>query len=153
MWPAAAGHGFTSTQVWAKDYYENNSQGDFSDVVNDFDNAANCNPGSTIFSSSGGVSQGACGAQGPWMMFNPQFSALAAWSSIGKGDYHAMQWTVRKSFGSGLQFDLNYTFSKSIDLGSAQESGAGTGSSNFTGDPGFRAERLEPQSNARRVGL
>ena len=144
MWPAAAGHGFTSTQVWAKDYYENNSQGDFSDVVNDFDNAANCNPGSTIFSSSGGVSQGACGAQGPWMMFNPQFSALAAWSSIGKGDYHAMQWTVRKSFGSGLQFDLNYTFSKSIDLGSAQESGAGTGSSNFTGDQDFVQNAWNP---------
>ncbi len=144
MWPAAAGHGFTSTQVWAKDYYENNSQGDFSDVVNDFDNAANCNVGSTLFSSSGGVNAGACGAQGPWMMFNPQFSALAAWSSIGKGDYHAMQWTIRKSFGSGLRFDLNYTWSKSIDLGSAQESGAGTGNSNFAGDQDFVQNAWNP---------
>lgn len=144
MWPAAAGHGLTSTQVWAKDYYDNYTQGDFSDVLNDFDNAANCNVGSTIFSSSGGINAAACGVQGPWMMFNPQFSALAAWSSIGKGDYHAMQWTVRKSFSNGLQFDLNYTWSKSIDLGSAQESGAGTGNSNFTGDQDFVQNAWNP---------
>jgi len=37
------------------------------------------------------------------------------------GSYHGMQWTVRKRFSSGLQFDVNYTWSKSIDLGSAQE--------------------------------
>lgn len=39
-----------------------------------------------------------------------------------------MQWTIRKRFGSGLLFDLNYTWSKSIDLGSAAE-----GSLSFTG--------------------
>ena len=57
------------------------------------------------------------------MVFNPQFSALAAYSSIGLGDYHAMQWTVRKRFSGGLLFDLNYTWSKSIDLGSTGEAG------------------------------
>jgi len=144
MWPAAAGHGFSSTQVWAMDYLENNVQGDFSDVLNDFDNGANCNVGSTVFSATGTVSQAACGAQGPFMMFNPQFSALAAWSSIGKGDYHGLQWTVRKSFSSGLQFDLNYTFSKSIDLGSARESDAGTGNSNFTGSQNFIQNAWNP---------
>jgi hypothetical protein len=144
MWPAAAGHGLTSTQVWAKDYSDNYTQGDFSDVLNDFDNAANCNVGSTLFSSSGGINAAACGAQGPWMMFNPQFSALAAWSTIGKGDYHAMQWSVRKSFTNGLQFDLNYTWSKSIDLGSAPESGAGTGNSNFAGDQDFVQNAWNP---------
>ena len=65
----------------------------------------------------------ACGVQGPFMLFNPQFSALSAYSSIGLGDYHAMQWTVRKRFSNGLQFDLNYTWSKSIDLGSSGEAG------------------------------
>ena len=57
------------------------------------------------------------------MVFNPQFSALSAYSSIGKGDYHAMQWTIRKRFSYGLQFDLNYAWSKSIDLGSNVEAG------------------------------
>ncbi|MGA2270540.1 MAG: carboxypeptidase-like regulatory domain-containing protein [Bryobacteraceae bacterium] len=143
MWPAAAGHGFTATQVWAKDYLENNVAGDFSDVLNDFDNAANCNPGSTMFSSSGGVNQAACGVYGPWMMFNPQFSALAAWSSIGKGDYHAMQWTIRKDFG-GLTLLFNYTWSKSIDLGSARESDAGTGNANFASDADFIQNAWNP---------
>lgn len=57
-------------------------------------------------------------------MFNPQFSALSAQSSIGLGDYHALQLTLRKRLSFGLTFDLNYTWSKSIDLGSANENAA-----------------------------
>jgi hypothetical protein len=48
-------------------------------------------------------------------MFNKQYSALSAWSSVGKGNYHSLQWTARKRFSEGYQFDLNYTFSHSID--------------------------------------
>jgi len=144
MWPGAAGNGHTATQVWAMDYLENNAQGDFSDVLNDFDNAANCSTKGTTFSANGNVSQAGCGVYGPWMMFNPQFSAIAAWSSIGKGDYHGLQWTLRKSLSNGLQFDLNYTFSKSIDLGSARESDAGTGTANFTGNSDFIQNAWNP---------
>jgi len=144
MWSTAAGGGFTATQVWAKDYLENNAKGDFSDVLNDFDNAANCSTTGSAFDSGGSLIQAGCGVQGPWMMFNPQFSALAAWSSIGKGDYHSMQWTIRKSFGSGLQFDFNYTWSKSIDLGSARESEAGTGNSNFAPNSDFVQNAWNP---------
>jgi hypothetical protein len=35
-----------------------------------------------------------------------------------------MQWTVRKRFSDGVQFDLNYTLSKSIDLASRSENSA-----------------------------
>ena len=142
MWPNAAGGGYTSTQIWALDYIENQTQGDFSDVLNDFDNAANCNPTHSVISGSD-VSQVACGLYGPWMMFNPQFSALAAWSSIGKGSYHALQWNVRKQLG-GLTLDFNYTFSKSIDLGSARESDAGTGTANFASDADFIQNAWNP---------
>jgi len=144
MWAGAAGHGFTATQVWAKDYLENNAQGDFSDVLNDFDNAANCGTKGTAFNSDNSVAQAGCGIYGPWMMFNPQFSALAAWSSIGKGDYHGLQWTIRKSMANGLTFDLNYTWSKSIDLGSARENDAGTGTSNFASDADFIQNAWNP---------
>jgi len=143
MWPAAAGHGFTATQVWAKDYLENNAQGDFSDVLNDFDNAANCNKTGTLFNSDNTVAQSACGVYGPWMMFNPQFSALAAWSSIGKGSYHALQWSLRRQVGD-LTLDFNYTFSKSVDLGSARENDAGTGAANFAGDADFVQNAWNP---------
>jgi len=60
-------------------------------------------------------------SQGRYSMMNDQYSALAAWSSIGHGNYHAAQLTLRKRFSDGLQFDLNYTFSKSLDLASAAE--------------------------------
>ncbi|MCP5116090.1 MAG: hypothetical protein GY953_35130, partial [bacterium] len=60
-------------------------------------------------------------AAGRNSMFSSQYSALAAWSSIGHGNYHAAQLTVRKRFSQGFQFDLNYTFSKSLDLASTAE--------------------------------
>ena len=131
MWATAAGNGLTATQVWGLDYHgdptkgikNNSNPGDFTNTLNNADNAGNCSKTGTKFNSIGRVTQMACGVQGPFMVFNPQFSALSAYSSIGKGDYHAMQWTIRKRFSGGLLFDLNYTWSKSIDLGSNVESG------------------------------
>jgi hypothetical protein len=64
----------------------------------------------------------ACSIYGPYALFNAQYSALSTFSSVGHGNYNAMQWTVRKRFSQGLTFDFNYTFSKSEDLGSATES-------------------------------
>jgi carboxypeptidase family protein len=137
MWAGAAGVNpvlgpLTATQVWGLDYHgdpthsikKNSNPGDFTNTLNNADNADNCGS-KTLFSSAGRVNQMACGVQGPFMMFNPQFSALAAQSSIGIGNYHALQLNVRKRFSAGLTFDVNYTWSKSIDLGSANES-AGT---------------------------
>jgi hypothetical protein len=45
---------------------------------------------------------------------------------------------------NGLQFDLNYTWSKSIDLGSARESDAGTGTANFAGNSDFIQNSWNP---------
>ncbi len=124
MWPTAGGNGMTPTQVWANDYISNSATGDASNTLNNADNAANCiNGGPTTFTSKGAVNHMACGKYGPWMVFNPQFSALSAWSSIGMGAYNGLQLTVRKRFSYGLQFDFNYTWSKSVDLGSSQENG------------------------------
>jgi hypothetical protein len=134
---AAPARGLSATQIWAMDYWEWYNTGDFTDVVNDFDNANNCSPSGTTFTSKGYVSSAGCGIYGPWMMFNPQFSSLAAWSSIGAGDYHAGQLTIRKRFSQGLMFDLNYTLSKSIDLAShAESSGTAWGVINNTWAPG-----------------
>ncbi|PYV19817.1 MAG: carboxypeptidase regulatory-like domain-containing protein, partial [Acidobacteria bacterium] len=53
--------------------------------------------------------------------FNDQYSSLYAWRSIANANYHALQVTATKRMGRGLQFDLNYTWSKSIDLMSDAE--------------------------------
>lgn len=48
--------------------------------------------------------------------FNPQFSSLYAWRSNTNANYHAMQVNLRHGMSHGVQFDFNYTFSKSIDI-------------------------------------
>jgi Carboxypeptidase regulatory-like domain/TonB dependent receptor-like, beta-barrel len=50
-----------------------------------------------------------------------QFSSLYAWSSIGTSSYHALQMSLRHPASHGLTLDVNYTFSKSIDIGSGAE--------------------------------
>jgi hypothetical protein len=62
----------------------------------------------------------ACSTLGPYAYFDPQFSSLFGWRSIGHSYYHAMEVTLRRHFGS-LQFDFNYTYSKSIDMNSNAE--------------------------------
>ena len=49
--------------------------------------------------------------------YSPQFSSLYAWRSIGNSAYNAAQFSLRHRAG-GLEFDINYTYSKSIDVGS-----------------------------------
>jgi Carboxypeptidase regulatory-like domain len=52
--------------------------------------------------------------------YSPQFSSLFAWRSIGNSAYNAGQFSLRHH-SNGLEFDLNYTYSKSIDQGSNAE--------------------------------
>ncbi len=77
-----------------------------------------------------GVGQGNCAARnrcsdlGPWAFFHPQFSYLSVFSSIAGGNYHGLQWSLRKRFPNGDSVDVNYTFSKSMDLRSNTERAA-----------------------------
>ena len=74
---------------------------------------------------------------GPGKFFNNQQITQYAWSSIGRSNYNALQVSLRKQFGSGVQFDLNYTFSKSIDYTSSATR-LGFSSSVNVGAPGTR---------------
>jgi hypothetical protein len=47
---------------------------------------------------------------------NNQAISAYAWSSVGDSNFNALQASVRKMFSNGLQFDFNYTYSKSIDF-------------------------------------
>lgn len=48
------------------------------------------------------------------LFFNRQYGALSAYGTIGSSDYHGGSLSVRQRFKS-LLWDLNYTFSKSMD--------------------------------------
>jgi hypothetical protein len=104
MWPGAAGGGLTATQGIYKQFLAN--VGDWTTALLNIDGS--CNP--------------SCSKLGPNAMFNSQFIALYAFRSIAKGDYNGGQFTIRKSFGQGYQFDFNYTYSKCQDWGSTPES-------------------------------
>jgi hypothetical protein len=134
MWPAAAGGGYTATQNIANYYVRNSNKGDFTNVLYGMD--AICGGTAPTFNSRGVVTKLPCSKLGQDAMFNGQFSALSGNSSIGSGAYHAAQLTIRKRFSNDLQFDINYTFSKSEDIGSGTEGGTfGSGFITNTWDP------------------
>jgi hypothetical protein len=58
---------------------------------------------------------------GAFSYYNPQFATLYMFKSMGTANYNAMQLSLRHKMTHGVQFDLNYTFSKSIDLASDAE--------------------------------
>ena len=68
------------------------------------------------------------------------------WMNAGEADFHGMTVAFRRRFSNGLQFDFNYTFSHSIDNGSAAESGAGEAGRSH---PGY----LQPERVPRFVGF
>jgi hypothetical protein len=70
---------------------------------------------------------------GPNSFYNQQYTSLFALRSIGFSNYNALQATLRHQMSHGIQFDLNYTYSKSIDLCSDAERLGNTGSLNFSG--------------------
>jgi hypothetical protein len=71
-------------------------------------------PGAGCFPST------TCSALGPYAYYDSQYSSLYGWRSIGNAAYNGLQLMLRHK-GHGLDFDLNYTYSKSMDVGSNAE--------------------------------
>jgi hypothetical protein len=57
----------------------------------------------------------------PFQYYQKQFASLYSWRSQGSSTYHGLQLSLRHPLSHGLQFDVNYTYSKSIDVGSNAE--------------------------------
>jgi hypothetical protein len=72
-----------------------------------------CNPACAILPGQSGPT--------PYNFFMPQFASLWGWRTSGNSSYHALNLTFRRALTNGVQFDINYTFSKSIDVGSNAE--------------------------------
>jgi hypothetical protein len=53
--------------------------------------------------------------------FFPQTSSIYAQSTIGTSNYNGLQLSVRQALKYGLEYDVNYTYSKSMDEGSDPE--------------------------------
>jgi hypothetical protein len=124
LWPGAAKGGFTATQNIANYYIRSGNRGDFTNTLNGMDEICGT---TNIRASDGRVTSLACSIYGANAMMNAQFGAVSGWSSIGYGNYHSGQVTLRKRFTDNLLFDFNYTLSKSVDLGSSAESAGSWG--------------------------
>ncbi|SPE44124.1 conserved exported hypothetical protein [Candidatus Sulfotelmatobacter sp. SbA7] len=59
--------------------------------------------------------------QTPFQYYQDQFSSLYAWQTRSNSNYNGLQVTLRHAMSAGLQFDLNYVYSKSIDVSSNAE--------------------------------
>jgi hypothetical protein len=88
-----------------------------------------------------------CSRFGPYAYFNRQYDALAALSSVGRSNYHALQLSLRKRFSEGFQYDINYTLSKSEDVGSQVERGSAFGNFATGGYSGFLVNSWDPDLN------
>ena len=100
LFPDAAGNGNSATQNIYNIWLPGNETGSLYmlDIL--------CTPG--------------CGGQ--TNRFWPrQYASMYAWSSIGSSSYNAGQITLRHKMSRGVQTELSYTFSKSLDMGSDTE--------------------------------
>ena len=119
LYPGAAGHPIcnidglgasaTSTQV-VYDVFKC-VHGDYTTALAELDAGFLCVPTQT------------CSRFGPYSYQMGQFCCNGLQSSIGYSNYNSMQIVLRKRNSHGLQFDFNYTFSKSLDLTSDVERG------------------------------
>jgi Carboxypeptidase regulatory-like domain/TonB dependent receptor len=102
MFPLAAGNGFSATQNIYQDQW---SQFRGNETAGLYDLDLGFYPGSNQ----------------NYRFFDPQYSSLYSWASIGTSSYHSLQASLHHSLTHGVQFDFYYTFAKSIDLGSDAE--------------------------------
>jgi hypothetical protein len=129
LFPSAAGSDLSATQAIARRF--NRDAPDYITTLWRADQF--CVPGCSIF--------------GPFSYFAEQYDSLAALSSLGRSNYHAMIVTLRKRYSRGLQFDVNYTLSESKDMGSNVERGSAFGNYGAGGYSGFLINSWQPESN------
>jgi len=87
---------------------------------------------------------------GGFNALNNQATSMYGWSSIGSSSYHALQATLSKKVSRGVQFDLNYTYSKSIDITSGATR-LGFSSTTNVGAPGSRLVNAFSRNQRRAV--
>jgi len=76
----------------------------------------------------------------PNIFYHPQYGAFSSFSSVAYSNYNAAVFSLRQRLGEVLSYDINYTFSKSMDNASGLQTGGSYGSQ-------FIHNSLRPQDN------
>jgi hypothetical protein len=74
---------------------------------------------------------------------NPNYGRLRVWDNVSKSWYNGLQATVKHQATRGLVFNLNYSYSHSIDTGSDWHSGATSANGSAAGD-GYSLDVTKP---------
>jgi len=80
----------------------------------------------------------------PLGALNPNFGQLRWWANVNNSNYNSLQATLRKQTAHGVSFNVGYTYSHSIDNGSAWHNSATTGNGAAAGD-GYTTDLTQPQ--------
>jgi TonB dependent receptor len=128
MFPWMAGNGLTATQAVYQLYYDL-----YNGNLPGPEAGFRGNEASALFimdvpGENGGGAQDCSTNNACFRYFDPQYSSLYDWSSIGTSSYNGLQFALHQQEIHGVQFDAYYTFSKSIDLGSDAERAGPTAS-------------------------
>jgi hypothetical protein len=96
------------------------------------------NLASIVFSNAAFGELAALGVSGftglaPGVGMNPQYGFNVYQTNKGASDYNGLLTTLHRKLADGLQFDLNYTFSHSIDNGSVTANNFSGENANFSG--------------------
>jgi Carboxypeptidase regulatory-like domain/TonB dependent receptor len=75
---------------------------------------------------------------------NPNYGRLRVWENSVNSNYNSLQASVRRQMSHGLLFNVNYTYSHSIDNGSTWHSGSTT-ANGAAGGEGFTTDPTHPQ--------
>jgi outer membrane receptor protein involved in Fe transport len=74
---------------------------------------------------------------------NPNYLKLRAWSNVVNSNYSSLQASVRRRMSRGLLFNVDYTYSHSIDNGSTWHSGATSANGAAAGE-GYTTSQVYP---------
>ena len=83
-----------------------------------------------------------CGQPGGHI--NSNYGTLRVWENAANSNYSSLQMALKKQTSHGLLFNVNYTYSHSIDDGSTWHSGATTANGDAAGD-GFTTDWTRPR--------
>jgi hypothetical protein len=122
MWPGLANLDFPGS---ASANYFSCVYGDYGGSYLDCLHAIDRNTAASWLNTPNTTSCAQISTYGCYTFFPLQGSSMPTWMNAGTGAFHALTISVRRGLTSGLTFDFNYTWSHSIDDGSAAESGAG----------------------------
>ena len=92
------------------------------------------------------------GAGGASNLFiHPQYATFAAYSTLGSSFYNGLQFSIRKRLEHGLSFDINYTYSHSVDDASGNEASGGITGVNILNPLRLAENRASSDFDARHI--